>query len=89
MERCKLCGGNVGNLNENGVHNLCEARAKLGLLTPSLGDRCLTCEGRKTLGTGGVFLSLSLGPSDIKKSIDAQFPPCPDCKGTGIAQGSK
>ena len=82
---CNLCGGNAGQLAPTGAHYLCIERAKLNLPTPSLGNKCLTCNGRKTLGKGGVFLDFALGPATIKRSIDAQFPPCPACKGTGLA----
>jgi len=83
MTNCTLCGGNIGQL-VNGVHTLCAARHQRGMPTPCLGMRCLTCGGAKTLGKGGVCLSLSLGPAAIKRSIDAQFPPCSTCHGTGM-----
>jgi hypothetical protein len=83
--KCNLCGGNAGQLNEAGAHNLCAARANLHLPTPNLGTRCPVCDGRKTLGKGGVPLFFSLGPAKIKQSIEAQFPPCPACRGNGIA----
>lgn len=80
---CGRCGGDAGRLNENGEHNLCAARAALGLLTASLGMRCSECGGRGTAARGGVFLSFDLGPATIRRSIEAQFPPCPTCGGTG------
>lgn len=81
---CSLCYGNAGRLNDKGQHNLCTARAAVGLATPSLGTRCETCGGRGTNGRGGVFLDFTLGPATIARSIAAQFPPCPDCGGKGI-----
>ncbi len=83
VQRCKLCGGSVGCLNERREHNLCRALADLGLPTPSLGDRCPECKGAGTIGEGGVMLDFALGPATIRKSIDAQFPPCLKCGGSG------
>ena len=80
---CKLCGGTAGRLNENDTHNLCAARLYDGQPTPSLGDRCRACNGAGTIGLGGVMLDFDLGPATIARSIEAQFPPCATCKGTG------
>jgi hypothetical protein len=80
---CKLCGGTAGQLNERGEHNLCTARAARGLATPSLGNCCEACHGSGTQGRGGVMLSFDCGPATIARSIQAQFPPCPNCKGSG------
>lgn len=83
---CTLCGGNAGQL-VNGAHNLCTARANLGLATPNLGQRCDSCKGSGTLGRGGVMLSFDLGPARIARSIAAQFPPCSTCNGKGYTLG--
>ena len=86
MSACGLCGGDAGTLNVDGNHNLCAARAERDMPTPSLGSRCAECGGRGTTGLGGVMLSFSLGPAAIERSIDAQFPPCAACSGTGIVK---
>lgn len=85
---CILCGGNVGGFSPDGAHYRCEALAARGLPTPSLGERCPTCNGAGTLGKGGVMMFLSWGPALIDKSIAAQFPPCPDCNGARVIPGS-
>lgn len=82
-EPCKFCGGTAGRLL-NGAHCLCTARAAAGVATPSLGDRCQTCNGSGATGKGGVFLDLTLGPAMIARSLTAQFPPCKQCSGTGV-----
>lgn len=84
--RCQLCGGNAGQLNEQGVHNLCAARSSHGLPTPNLGERCARCNGAGTTGKGGVMLSFDEGPSAIARSIRAQFPPCANCNGRGYTE---
>lgn len=86
MDRCSLCGGNAGQLNTDGVHNMCAARKAYGLATPNLGERCSTCKGSGTLGCGGVMLSFDEGPTRIARSIAAQFPPCSTCKGKGYTE---
>ena len=43
--KCTLCGGSAGNFNADGAHNVCAARARLGLATPSLGAKCPECGG--------------------------------------------
>lgn len=91
--RCALCGGNAGTLNEEGTHNLCRARARHGSPTPSLGDKCSVCHGSKhdsklKSGQAGPCLDANLGPARIKRAIDALFPPCPHCGGTGVEPGS-
>jgi len=79
---CALCGGTAGQLFD-GAHVLCRALADHGVPTPSLGNRCKECNGSGTRGRGGVMLDFGLGPAAIKRSIDAQFPPCATCAGTG------
>ena len=81
--KCKLCGGNAGQLNDNGVHWLCEARKNLNQPTPCLGIKCPDCNGVGTQGKGGGMLFLDIGPAKIQQSINAIFPPCPTCKGRG------
>lgn len=78
---CKHCGGTAGTFSPEGSHYLCQERAKHGLATPSLGNRCPTCNGSgvKPGFKGGVMLGFDLGPAAIARSIKAQFPPCPDC----------
>ena len=85
-QSCTRCGGDAGRLNATGAHNLCDARAALGLPMPSLGLRCGTCSGRGTTGTGGVPLFFDLGPAAIRRSIEAQFPPCATCGGKGYGK---
>jgi hypothetical protein len=86
--RCTLCGGSAGRLNRNGEHELCRAFSVRGMPTPSLGDMCAVCGGAGTTGKGGAMLFFSLGPAAIRKSIDAQFPPCPCCGGSGVEPGT-
>jgi hypothetical protein len=89
VPRCSFCGGSASmKRHTNGFHYFCEARAKHGLPTPSLGDDCSVCDGAKTLGKGGVMLSFDEGPARIARSIAAQFPPCEHCKGSGIEPGT-
>ena len=83
VPKCRLCSGSAGALDETGAHGLCTARAARGLATPSLGDRCPRCNGTKRTGRGGAMLSFDMGPARIARSIDAQFPPCRTCDGTG------
>ena len=43
--RCKLCSGSYGRLNEEGSHNCCTEFKKLGLEIRNLGERCHDCNG--------------------------------------------
>lgn len=82
MNGCAICGGTAGSFNPaTHAHYLCEARKTIGAPTPSLGNRCPSCNGTGIRAgfKGGVMLSLEEGPARIKRSIEAQFPPCPDC----------
>jgi hypothetical protein len=87
---CRLCGGDARKLPPEGAHYLCLERARLGLATPSLGRFCPDCHGNGHLGTvaAGPMLSLSLGPSAIARSIQAVFPPCRACHGSGFVKGA-
>ena len=80
---CNICGGWARRLPTHGAHEMCLARRRLGLPTPSLGDQGPDCGGRGSSGTGGVMLDLCLGPASIARAIVAQFPPCGLCGGTG------
>lgn len=46
---CELCGGTAGELNHtddhDAVHELCAARYRYGLPTPSEGGTCEACNG--------------------------------------------
>ena len=86
MATCELCGGNAGQLNAQGQHNLCTARKEQGLPTPSLGTRCEDCGGSgvKPKTQAGPMLSLDLGPAKIAQAIHAWAPKCPTCKGAGV-----
>ncbi len=84
--KCVICGGTAGVIPEEG-HYLCQERKKLGLPTPNLGCRCPDCNGAGTTGKGGgVMLFTDIGPAAIKRSIDAQFPPCEQCGGKGYVE---
>jgi len=82
---CKICGGWARQLPESGAHALCAARREVGLPTPSLGERCTECGGAGHLGKPGVGLMLGfdLGPGRIKRAIEAAFPTCGSCGGSG------
>lgn len=86
MNACIICGGTAGSFSPDGAHYLCEARRAQGQPTPSLGDRCPVCNGTKVKPgrQGGVMLFLDLGPEAIRRSIEAQFPPCEACDGSGV-----
>jgi hypothetical protein len=84
---CALCHGTAGQLID-GAHALCAARARLGLPTPCLGLCCPTCSGSGTTGRGGVVLMFDLGPATIRRSLAAQFPPCPTCDGAGHVEAA-
>jgi len=90
-ETCKYCGGSAGSFNPTGSHYLCEARAASGGPTPSLGNRCPTCNGSGVRPgfKGGVMLSLDEGPARIARSIAAQFPPCQTCSGSGTVNAEQ
>ena len=80
---CSICGGTAGQLPPSGAHHLCEARKKLGVPTPSLGDKCPTCggAGHTTKVKTGVGVAL---PADLsQKEMDRLFPKCETCGGTG------
>jgi hypothetical protein len=81
--KCKLCGGDAGRLNEDGVHWLCHARNKLNQPTPCLGNKCPDCKGVGSQSKGGVMLFFDLGPDKIEQAINSVFPPCQTCKGKG------
>jgi hypothetical protein len=69
-------------LNQDGVHNLCDARRELGNPTPSLGRPCKPCGGQgntSTLKSGQALYD----PSGA--ALDAAFPMCRACDGTGVA----
>ena len=85
-ERCQLCGGNAGALVD-GVHNLCAARQKLRLPTPSLGERCTKCGGQKVLphsSCGPMLFLEGNTPGATKLAIEAWAPSCDHCHGTGV-----
>ena len=81
---CTLCGGNHGTMPD-GRHNLCAARAELGLPTPSLGTACAACAGRgwKRDTPLPAVLPVYFNPSDLARGVRAIFPPCQACKGKG------
>lgn len=81
---CKLCGGDAGRLSDAGMHYLCAMRARSGAPTPCLGFKCPDCRGSGVQPNfGGAMLPLELEPAAIARSIEAQFPPCPRCEGSG------
>ncbi len=82
MTNCVICGGWARQLPPHGAHNLCVARRNLGQPTPSLGEKCTTCNGTGHLGTAQstALLDFRLGPAAISRAIAAVFPTCPDCK---------
>lgn len=92
-ERCSICGGSAGTLID-GAHALCTARARHSIEVPCLGDRCSVCHGSKHAsklapGQAGPCLSLDhMTPGQMKRSIDALFPLCPHCGGTGVEPGT-
>ena len=72
--RCKLCSGSYGRLNEEGSHNCCTEFKKLGLEIRNLGERCHDCNGAGFISytkTPRMFIGNVLGP------------PCKACKGKG------
>ena len=83
---CKICKGWARRLPESGSHHLCEARLEAGLPTPSLGERCPECGGAGHLARPGTSLMLDfdLGPGRIKRAIEAAFPTCGSCGGSGV-----
>lgn len=80
---CILCSGTRGRLNEDGAHSLCAAFKAKGLETPNLGDDCIPCrgEGNLCMMTPGYAL---YNPN--QKAMNAVFPKCPECDGTGVKQ---
>ena len=88
MFACRLCGGTAGIiLDENDAHNLCKARAALGLPTPCLGHPCPDCKGRGVKPNSPVGPTLFFegnSPGSIKRAIDAWAPKCATCNGTGL-----
>lgn len=89
MTTCAICGGTARTLNERGVHNICEARRKVGVPITRY-DTCPTCEGRGHTGTvkAGPMLSFDLGPAAIRRSIEAVFPRCRTCNGSGAVESA-
>lgn len=90
---CTICGGTAGSFNEEGSHNLCRARARHGGPVPSLGDKCSKCHGSKHAsklkpGQAGPCLDGNLGPAAHARAINALFPPCTHCGGTGVEPGT-
>lgn len=83
-QRCALCGGDSGYVNERGVHNLCAARADYGLPVHRLGDACSVCQGRTRIPRSPVCLVAD--PNQA--AIDAWAPICEHCSGTGIEPGT-
>lgn len=78
LPRCRHCGGNAGCFFDGG-HALCNARAKRGGPTPSLGDRCSCCKG-----TGGHPRS-AVGPINPNQdTIERWCPGCTTCRATGV-----
>ena len=84
--RCSICGGNAGNVTRTqGRHELCAARQRHGLPTPSLGERCPKCQGRGWWRATPVpaILPVYFSPADDARGIAAIFPPCSECGGKG------
>ena len=86
--RCSICNGSVGSgSEEHNAHWLCVENQKRGLATPSMGEACPDCSGsgHKCANDKGAgpMLFLDVGPAAIKRSIEAVFPPCTSCDGTG------
>src|ERR1044071_6514801 len=89
---CRLCGGNAGTLVA-GTHNLCAARHRAGLPTPSLGTACAACYGtgitrRPGAPAAGPMLDFRMGPAAIARALTALYPACPVCHGKGYVRGS-
>ena len=84
--KCCICGGTAGRIIPEEGHYLCQELKKRGLPTPSLGETCPVCNGTGSLGKGGVPLFFDMGPAAIRRSIDAQFPPCLKCGGKGYVK---
>ena len=84
--KCKICGGTGGSLNDNGEHWLCHYRAKRGVPTPSLGDKCPKCNGAGVIprSSQGPCLSADLGPRLMEQAIKAWAPDCPVCNGNRV-----
>ena len=80
IDRCPICGGNAGRIPEGG-HYLCQERAKRGLPTPNLGERCTHCRGTGRISRVPLHAILPMLPSG--REIEMWFPPCPACAGTG------
>ncbi len=79
--RCRLCNGNAGSLSPDGAHYLCEALKAQGMPTPSLGDFCNRCNGTGRHGRRDTVLY-----NPRQSEIDAAFPPCGNCGGTGAVK---
>lgn len=88
--RCNLCNGSVGRLNESGAHNLCTEMKKLGMATPSLGERCTGCKGIgcNPGSANGPMLFLDNGPGRIAAAIEAWARKCKRCGGSGVEPGT-
>ena len=83
---CHLCGGNAGRLGPHGAHELCAARAALGLPTPNLGDRCGACNGVGCIPRSAVGPMLFFdggSPGRDARAIAAWAPKCSACGGRG------
>jgi hypothetical protein len=79
---CGYCGGNAGQLNERGIHNLCEARRENGNPTPSLGLQCLDCNGSGFDPKRGLKAGQSIyNPNG--HHLARAFPKCESCDGKG------
>lgn len=84
-DRCELCGGNAGRLNDKGEHNFCRARKNVGMDTPSLGDKCPECKGAGRIPKSKIGPSIFFeAPCNITKALEAWAPECEECKGTGV-----
>lgn len=84
-DKCKLCGGNAGRLNDKGEHNFCRARKNAGMDTPSLGDKCTECSGMGRIPKSKIGPSMFLdAPYNFTKALEAWAPKCKACKGSGV-----
>jgi len=78
---CNLCGSDLGWINGNGNHTLCEALASHDMPTPSLGTRCPTCDGTGTKDFANAPLRMT--PRQLT-AWEATIT-CQDCTGSGKA----
>jgi hypothetical protein len=78
---CSLCLTNGGELI-NGMHAICNARAKRGAPIRPIGNKCLSCQGSGNVSKA-TFCAEINPPASV---MDAFFKPCPNCDGSGITQ---